>query len=211
MEFKLPTGSIISIVSTGLWGVGIILVLCVLGFFIYRHYKNKVSFKDNVTLTWVFDNGMEKTLFGLKGGKYIGKQGAYEYQIKIPKQIKKKDLGYLPDFSKADADGSLHFVTCGDGTFWQQCEWKTLSKENRDTIDEQGNKVEFYEFQLLKKPIIGSDEKNIMIKDIKNWRDVVAKNKLMQYAIGIGAFIIMVIAHLISLYVQTKVKCPSIP
>ena len=206
--FSMPSGIIWSIFSTGLIGLIGVIIIGVIVWLIYRHYKNKVSYTENVTLTRIMSNGSEKTIYGLKGGKYVGKQGAWEYRIKIPKQFKKKDLGYMPDYSKADADGTLHFVTTGDGTYWQQAEQRTLVKDVVETKDEEGNIIKSYEYEILKKPIMGSDEKNIMIKDIKNWRDVVSKNKITAFAIGLGMFLVMVIAHLISLYIQTKVKCP---
>jgi len=207
-NFGNSGGIIYSTIKWGFWGLMVLLVTGLIIFLIYRHFKNKVSYTENVTLTRIMANGTEKTIYGLRGGKYVGKQGAWEYRIKIPKQIKKKDLGYLPDFSKADADGSLHFVTTGDGTYWQQAEQRTVVKEEREILDADGNVIRVYEYELLKKPMIGSDEKNIMIKDIKNWREVIAKNKVTAFAIGLGMFLIMVIAHLISLYIQTKIRCP---
>lgn len=210
MNFQLPAGSIWGTFKTGLiWMFGF-FIIGGLGFWAFKYFKNKVSYTDNITVTRIMDNGTEKTIFGLRGGKYVGVQGAWEYRIQVPKQRKPKELGYMPDFSKADADGTLHFVTCGDGTYWQQCEQRTVIKEIREIKDSEGNVTKSYEYELLKRPIIGSDEKNIMIKDIKNWRDVVAKNKVTAFAIGLGMFLIMVIAHLVSLYIQTKVKCPGV-
>lgn len=211
LELKMPTGVVTQILSWGFWSMIVLVITGIVCFWLYKRFKNKVSFIDNVTLTKIFDNGTEKTYHGLKGGKYVSSHGAWDYRIKIPKQRKNKELGYMPDFSKADSDGTIHFVTCGDGTFWQQAEARTIIKEEHEERDTEGNLVKRYEYELLKKPIISSDEKNIMIKDIKNWRDVVAKNKVTAFAIGLGMFLIMVIAHLISLYIQTKVKCPSIP
>jgi len=210
MSFNMPSGQIATVMMTGFWSIIGLLVAGVIGFLLFRYFKNKVLYTEGVTITRIMDNGSEKTIYGLKGGKYIGKGGAWDYKISIPKQRKPKELGYMPDFSKADADGTLHFVTCGDGTYWQQCEQRTVVKDIMEEKDEQGNIVRKYEYEILKKPIVGSDEKNIMIKDIKNWRDVVAKNKVTAFAIGLGMFLIMVIAHLISLYIQTKVKCPGI-
>ena len=211
MEFNMPTGAIWSTISYGFWGMITLVGVGILGFIVYRWLKNRVSFSDTVTLTRIMENGTEKSVYNLRGGKYVGKQGAWEYRIKIPKQRKCKELGYMPDYSKADADGTLHFLTCGDGTHWQQCEQRTVVKEIREELDEKGNVIKKYEYELLQKPIISSDEKNIMIKDIKNWRDVVSKNKVTAFAIGLGMFLIMVIAHLVSLYIQTKIKCPGTP
>jgi hypothetical protein len=211
MSFNMPSGVISNVLKWGFWSIMILVGIGLIIFFTYRHFRNKVSFTDDVTLTKIFDNGSEKTYYGLKGGKYVGKQGAWEYRIKIPKQAKKKDLGYMPDFSQADADGSLHFVTCGDGSHWQQATQRTVVKEVREIKDTiTGEVTQSYVYELLKKPIVSSDEKNIMIKDIKNWREVVNKNKVTAFAIGLGMFLIMVIAHLISLYIQTKVKCPTV-
>jgi len=208
INFGNSGGIIYNTFKWGFWGIMILGFTGLFIFLIYRHFKNKVTYTEGITLTRIMSNGTEKTIYGLRGGKYVGKQGAWEYRIKIPKQIKKKDLGYMPDYSKADADGTLHFVTTGDGTYWQQAEQRTLVKDVVETKDEEGNIIKSYEYEILKKPIMGSDEKNIMIKDIKNWRDVVSKNKITAFAIGLGMFLIMVIAHLISLYIQTKVKCP---
>lgn len=211
LNLTIPTGTITNIISYGFWGIIILIGVALLSFLGYRWFKNKVTYTDSVTLTRIMDNGTEKTIYGLRGGKYVGRQGAWEYKIKVPKQRKAKDLGYMPDFSKADADGSLHFVTCGDGTYWQQAEQRTVLKDIKEELDEDGKVIKKYEYELLKRPMMGSDEKNIMIKDIKNWRDVVAKNKVTAFAIGLGMFLIMVIAHLISLYIQTKIKCPGTP
>ncbi len=194
MEFNMPFGSIGSILVKMFWGMIVLLIVGLVAFLIWRWYKNKVFYKTPVTLTLKYDNGTQETKYGLKGAKFIGKTGEWQFKVKIPKQRKPKEVGYLPDFSKADKDGTIHFVTCGDGTYWQQLKNEIIIKENN--------------IILLSKPVIGSDEKSIMIKDIKNWRDVVAKNKVTAFAIGLGMFLIMVIAHLISLYIQTKIKCP---
>jgi len=208
VDLNLPAGKVWSTLTWGFWSIIGFVITCVIAYFVWKWWKERVLYKDKVTLTIVFENGTEKTVHGLKGGKYVGKQGAWDYRIKVPKVKKPKELGYLPDFSLADSDGTIHFTTCGDQTYWQQASWRTQIKDKRVIKDEEGNEVEQVEFELLKKPIIGSDEKNIMIKDIKNWRDVVAKNKVTAFAIGLGMFLIMVIAHLISLFIQTKIRCP---
>ena len=210
LNLTIPTGVIGNILLWGFWGIIIITVVGLIGWYIYAKVRKKVTYIDKITLTKIFDNGSEETFYGLNGGKYVGRLGAWDYKIKIPKVRKPKELGYLPDFSKADKDGTIHFTVYGDGTFWQQTEWKTAIRELKQIKNADGTFQE-YEVELLKKPIIGSDEKNIMIKDIKNWREVVAKNKVTAFAIGLGMFIIMVVAHLISLYIQTKIKCPGVP
>ena len=154
-----------------------------------------------MVLTYVYDNGTQKDRHDLKGGKFVNSRGVWDFKILVPKQRRRKELGYTPDFSKADSDGRICFITSGDGTLWQQYEKKIISKE----IKRDDGGLE-YEVDLLIKPV-PTDIKTVTVNSIKNWRETVDKAKLTAYGIAIGAFIIMVIAHLISLYIQTKIKC----
>lgn len=208
VNIGLPGASGVNkVISTTFWGTMIILVVGVIIWVIVSMFRNKSNYNTKVTLTRVFENGSMSTRADLKGGKFTNRSGTWDYRIKIPKQMKAKELGYTPDFSKADADGTLHFVTSGDGTLWQQIDRKIIKSEIIEYEDENGV-VQEQQYSLLLKPI-PTDIKTVTVNSIRGFKEVVNKNKLTVYAIAIGAFIIMVIAHLISLYVQTKVKCPT--
>jgi len=187
--------------TAAFWGILIFLVVGIFGWFMYRGYKNKTFYTTPITLTYLYDNGTQKDRHDLKGGKFVNSRGVWDFKILVPKQRRRKELGYTPDFSKADSDGRICFITSGDGTLWQQYEKKIISKE----IKRDDGGLE-YEVDLLIKPV-PTDIKTVTVNSIKNWRETVDKAKLTAYGIAIGAFIIMVIAHLISLYIQTKIKC----
>ena len=194
-------GTLKSIGTKFLWGFGILLVVGVIAYFIYKWYKNKTLYTTPVSLTVLMDNGMEKTRSDLRGGAFWNK-GVKDFKVKAPRKNKKHILGYIPDFSKSNfTDGRLHFITSGDQTIWQQVESQWVLKGERE--DAGGN---LYGYDLVKTPI-SRETKQITINSIKNWRDTIDKTKLTAYGIAIGAFIIMVIAHLISLFIQTKLKC----
>jgi len=199
--FSGAGGQIKTILSKFLWGFFIILAVGVIAFFVYRWYKDKTFYTTPVTLTILTDNGMEKTRYDLKGGTFWNK-GIKDFKIKAPKKYKPHILGYVPDFAKSNhTDGRLHFVTYGDQTIWQQVQsgWN-LRKEG---VDADG---EIFQYDLVKEPI-PRETKQITINSIKNWRDTIDKTKLTAFGIAIGAFIVMVIAHLISLFIQTRLKC----
>ena len=165
-----------------------------------------------------YENGTKKTNAGLKGGKFINNSGVWDFKIKIPKQRRKKELGYMPNFSKADSDGTLHFITSGDGTIWLQVDEKlsiTGKEQERGAdgtllYDKEGKPLMIDSYSLIINPV-RTDVKQSTVNSLRNWREMVSKNKLTVFGIAIGAFLIMVIAHLISLYIQTKIKCPAIP
>lgn len=199
--FKGAGGKVVSTLVSFLWGVAIFIVVGVIVYMIYRSYKNKAVYTYPITLITIMENGMEKVRTDLKGGVFTNK-GIKDFKIKAPKKNKKHILGYIPDFSKSNSiDGRLKFITSGDGTAWQQYEEKWVLKEN--VTSENGN---IYSRDLIKVPI-PRETKQIAINSIKSWRDTVEKSKLTAFGIAIGAFVIMVIAHLISLYIQTRIKC----
>lgn len=199
--FKGAGSQIGGILTKFMWGTGILLVLGVIAFLVYKSYKNKALYITPVTLTMLTDNGMEKTRTDLKGGMFWNK-GVRDFKIKAPKKNKAHILGYIPDLSKSNAvDGRIHFVTYGDQTIWQQVQtgW-VLRKEGKDELGH------IFPYDLIQEPI-PRETKQITINSIKNWRDTVDKTKLTAFGIAIGAFIVMVIAHLISLFIQTRIKC----
>jgi hypothetical protein len=194
-------GQIKNILSKFLWGFFIFVIVGLIVFWVYKSYKNKTTYTTPVTLTILTDNGMEKNRYDLKGGLFWNK-GIRDFKIKAPKKNKPHVLGYVPDMSKSNCiDGRLHFITYGDQTIWQQVEsgWH-MRKEG---VDGDGK---IFQYNLIESPI-PRETKQIAINSIKNWRDTVEKAKITVFGIAIGAFIVMVIAHLISLYIQTRLKC----
>lgn len=187
--------------TTFFYGLGAIIILSIVGWVLWKWYQNVAFYKIPVSLTVILDNGMEKTRHDLRGGAFMNK-GIRDFKIKIPKQRKPHILGYIPDFSKTNtADGRVHFITSGDRTIWQQYEKKWVLKEQ--VKDESGN---MFEYDLISKPV-PRETKQLTINAIKNWRDTIDKQKLTAFGIAIGGFLIMVIAHLISLFIQTRLKC----
>lgn len=197
-------GSAGSLLTSVLWGIGIISALAIIGYYVFKWWKNLTFYSTPVTLTRILENGTEKNILGLKGGEFWN-NGIRDFKIKIPKQRAPHILGYIPDKSKADADGRLHFITLGDGTIWQQYEKIWQVEEIKKGIGENGEEIE-YKYTLINKPI-PRETKQLTINAIKNWRETIDKSKLTAFSIAIGAFIVMVIAHLVSLYVQTRIKC----
>jgi hypothetical protein len=185
------------------WGMLIFVAIGIIGWYFWKKYQELTFYTTPINLTILMENGMEKTRFDLKGGAFWNK-GIRDFKIKIPKQRKPHILGYIPDFSKSGyTDGRLHFITSGDRTIWQQVESGWILNEKR--TDKEGN---IFKYDLFMKPI-PREIKQITINSIKNWRDTVDKSKLTAFGIAIGAFIIMVIAHLVSLYIQTRIRCPA--
>jgi hypothetical protein len=216
-DIKMPfsLGGIGGMFSSLFWGFMILLIVGIIIYWIYKGYKNKAFYVNPIDLTIYYSNGTKKTKSGMKGGKYINSSGVWDFKVKIPKQFQTKQLGYMPDFSKADSDGTLHFITSGDGTIWLQVEEKLniAGKEQaRDEngvllFDEQNKPLMIDTYKLLLNPV-RTDVKIATVNSLKNWAEMVNKNKLTVFGIALGAFLIMVIAHLISLYIQTKIKCP---
>jgi hypothetical protein len=193
------------ITGSVLIGIGIMFVVGIFIFFIYKSYRNKVVFNVPITLTLMLENGTKKERADILGGKTVNRNGVWDFKVKIPKTRGERLLGYMPDFSKADADNRLHFITFGDGTLLQQYESK-FEQEIYKFKDKYGYMQEAINIKNMITPT-PNDVKQATINSIRNWRELVDKQKLTAFGIAIGAFIIMVIAHLISLYIQTKVKC----
>ena len=217
-EIKLGSAGIINTLLSFFWGFMIILIVGIIGFFVYKKYKNKTFFTNPITLTMYYENGTKKRKTGLRGGKFINNAGIWDFKIQIPKQRKKKELGYMPDFSKADNDGTLHFITSGDGTIWLQVIEKlnncgkeqARGSDGKLLFNDNNTPIMIDSYELLIQPV-RTDVKQATVNSLKNWREMISKNKLTAFGIAIGAFLIMVIAHLISLYIQTKIKCPVCP
>jgi hypothetical protein len=203
MNIPINLNGIGSGIMTGLFVIGILLILGVGAWMFWSWYKKKITFNVPVKLIKYLENGTKKELNGLLGGKQLV-GGVQSFMIMMPKQRKPFNLGYMPNFSLADADNKLAFITSGDGTLWQQIKEELVTKEIIEVIDEQETKK--IEISLLLKPI-PTEIKTKTINDMLGWRAILDKNKLSAWTITIVGFVIMVIAHLISLYIQTKIKC----
>lgn len=209
--FKGAGAKVGSVLTKFFWGFIIITIVGVIAYFIYKYFKDKAIYITPVTLTELTENGMEKTRYDLKGGIFWNK-GIRDFKVKAPKKNKAFIFGYIPDFSKSNnTDGRLHFITYGDKTIWQQVAsgWSlkkgVVDAEGKPVVDADGHQ---FTHNLIKEPI-PRETKQVTINSIKNWRDTVEKSQLTAFGIAIGAFLIMVIAHLISLFIQTKIKCGS--
>jgi hypothetical protein len=198
--FSNAGGTLKSIGSAIFWGIMVLVIIGLVSWWGWNKYKNITFYRFPCSLTIIMENGMEKTRHDLKGGVFMN-NGIRDFKIKVPKQRKPTILGYLPDFSLSKAtDGRLHFITSGDRTIWQQY------TENWITKDKVREGEHIFEYDLIKRPVPVED-KRIAVNAIKGWRDTVEKSKLTAFGIMIGGFIVMVIAHLISLYIQTRIKC----
>lgn len=198
--FSGAGSQVASIITYALVSIFSFVIIGIIAFFVYKSIKNKTFYTTPISLTVINENGMEKTRHDLKGGSFFNK-GLKDFKIKIPKKWKPFILGYVPEFSKTNSvDGRLHFITSGDQTFWQQYETRWVTKEKR------GEGQNEFVYDLIKTPI-PRETKQVAVNAIKNWREAVDKNKLTAWGIAIGGFIIMVIAHLISLFIQTRIKC----
>jgi len=208
----LGSVNFVQIASYVFYGMIVIIAIGIAGWYFYAKTRNKISYSSPVTLTQYFENGNQKTTYGLVGGKFVNKSNVNDFRIKSAGWLsfKTKELGYMPDFSKADADGTVHFLTSGDGNFWQQLENKLVITKKIMGKDKEGKDKLVEEINLIMTPI-RSDIKTYTMNSIKNWGEMLNKNKLTVFGIGLGMFIIMVIAHLISLYIQTKIRCPGMP
>lgn len=71
-------------------------------------------------------------------------------------------------------------------------------------VDE--NKEKIYENDLIMTPI-KTEVKTATVNSLKSWKEIFERNKMKAFTIAIGAFLLMVVAHLVSLFIQTKIKC----
>ena len=201
MNINMPSINIAGTMQTvALWAVTGIIVIA-LGIWIYMGIKNKAIYKYPITLRVRRENGT-KVRFDLLGGIVSGKNGIKSFMIKIPRVRKKFDLGYIPDFSKADSSDRLSFLQEGDATLWQQTKEELILEKT--IVNEKGEKVGVY--TLLIEPI-PTDIKTATYNNLQSVRELMDAKKMSLYGITIIGFIIMVVAHLISLYIQTKIKC----
>lgn len=196
-------GNIKDLATTLLVSAIVVIVIGTICYFTYRYFKNKAFYTIPITLTILNDNGMiQKERYDLMGGSFFNR-GLKDFKIKIPRKMKAFVLGYVPDFSLTQyVNSRLHFITSGDQTVWQQVNSYWVLKRQA----KEGDKVFIYD--LINSPI-PRETKQTAVNAIKNWRDTIEKSKLTAWGIAIGAFVIMVIAHLVSLFIQTRIRCPT--
>ncbi|GAG78540.1 unnamed protein product, partial [marine sediment metagenome] len=70
----------------------------------------------------------------LIGGVKRKRNSVMDFKVKVPKQFKKKWIGYVPDFSKADSSGRITFIRIGDGTVWQQIDRKLILEKDIEKV-----------------------------------------------------------------------------
>lgn len=207
--------------------------------------RNKALYRIPVSLEQVLENGTFKTRHDLLGRNKKTRTGVMDFVIKVPKQMRKKCLGYVPDFSLADSDGRLHFTPIGDGMLWQQVKKKLITEKeiekeieiNQEELDnlvdhfskliiekypdksesekeeilksainahlDDNKKTETVTYSLISEPI-PTDIKTVTINAIQSAENILEKNKLTAFAIGIGAFLIMLVAQIVFLWFTTK-------
>lgn len=187
-------------------GTIFMVVVGAVAIFGFINLRNKMLFKTPVSLLIKSENGTHKRRDDLVGGLLKSKSGVQDFVVKIPKQFKKKSLGYVPDFSKSDANGRLVFITSGDGMVWQQCEERLITEKEieLEITNENGEKVKKkMGYSLLIEPI-PTDIKTITINNIHSVENIMESNKFKAAAIAIGAFILMVFVQIIFLFLTSK-------
>ena len=194
-----------------MWFLVVTFFLAIIGWWIWSYYKKK-SYNIPITLLRKMENGIVKENTNIMGGIVGGKGGVRNFKAKIKGSWKKHELGYMPDLGLADGNGRLTFMTHGDGTLWQQVRKVIVTEKEVEVpegTDEQGNVItKKVRYSLLLEPI-PTEVKQVTLNNIQAVRNVMEKNKMTTFAIGMAAFVIMGIVHLVSLYIQTKIRCPT--
>lgn len=193
------------VVNMLFYGSLFLIVIAIIIWYIWKKREDK-TFVIPVTLLKLRVDGSHKENPNLLGGVKQNKVGVKDFEVKIPGQWKKHKLGYIPDFSKAGADDRICFVQQGDGTLWQQCEKKLVTYKdvvNVITDDKGVQTEETVRYKLLIEPI-PTDVKTATINNIHAVRNMLDRNKVTVYAIGVIAFVIMAIVQIAFLYFTTK-------
>lgn len=188
-----------------LLGTAIMVMAAGFAIWAYISYQNKMIFKTPVQLIQLRSNGTYKKRKGLMGGLIKQRNGVTDFVVKVPRQFRKKNLGYVPDFSLSNADDELTFITSGDNMIWQQCK-ETLITEKQVEIDvEKEGKIEKRTIlaSLIIEPI-PTDVKHITINNIHQAESVLEGNKLKVATLAIGAFLLMVIVQIIFLFMTSR-------
>ena len=192
---------------TLLGGTLFLVIFAVLAIGVWIWIKGKLKYKTPITAIIPKENGGFKQITNLKGGLVKTRKGIVDFEIKLPKKLKKKRLGYMPDLSLAGADDRLTFLVVGDGMVWQQCK-QTLIEDGKTKVqvkNEDTGKIETIEvpYKLVIEPI-PTDIKTITINNIHNVENLLEANKLKATTIAIGAFILMVLIHALFLFLTTN-------
>jgi len=204
MQLNMPSINWASTMQS--FSIGALICMVVIGVLVWLFIsiKNKKTYKYPITLRVRREGGL-KVRFDLLGGIVTGNKGIKEFKIKIPGNNKKVTLGYMPDFSLADKSDRLSFIQEGDATLWQQVKEELLMDKYIEIETPDGNKqVAIY--KLLIEPI-PTDIKTTTYNNMQQTRELMDIKKLTAFSISLLAFVIMVVAHLISLWLQTKIKC----
>lgn len=192
---------------TLLGGTLFLVLFAAIGIGLWIWIKGKLKYKTPITVITPKENGGFKQITNLRGGIVKTRKGVVDFEIKQPKKVKKKRLGYMPDLSLAGADDRLTFLVVGDGMVWQQCKQRLIEDgetevqiKNDKTGDLETVKVPY---KLAIEPI-PTDIKTITINNIHNVENLLEANKLKATTIAIGAFILMVLVHALFLFLTTS-------
>lgn len=193
---------------THLLGGTIIIVLVVgLAFLGFLWLRDKKLYKYPVTVIQKKENGGFKEIQGIRGGIIQGQSGVNDFQLKVPGQRKRVNIGYVPDFSLTDADDRITLLMIGDGRTFQQCIKKLIEEKEEKVIvinEETGERTEeIITIKLIVEPI-PTDIKTVTINAIHGLESMLEQNKLTAMKISIGAFLLMAIVQIIFIFFTTK-------
>lgn len=195
-----------SFVSQLVIGAIAMIFLTGVGVIVFVWIRDKMVYKYPVSLIAKKENGGHKRRDDLRGGLVKGRSGVADFSIKIPKKFKKKKLGFVPDFSLANSEDRLSFITSGDGVIWQQCQEHILEDEEYEikVLNKKGQEeTRKLKSRLLIEPI-PTDIKTITINNIHAAENLLESNKLKAASIAIGAFVLMVLVQIIFLFLVNK-------
>lgn len=185
-------------------GILVMVVVAAIAVWMFFLIRDKKVYKNPVTIIELRENGLIKEYKGFRGGLVQLHTGVTDYQIKAG--FKRRNLGYIPDFSLADASDELTFLKSGDAKVLQQVK-KYLIKEKELEVDvkDSDGKVsrQKINYSLVVEPI-PTDVKTVTINNIHSVDMLMDKNKLTAMKISIGAFILMVFVQVLFLFLTSK-------
>jgi hypothetical protein len=185
-------------------GVLMMIFFAFIAIVIFMWIKNKKTYTNPVAILELRSNGTHKEYRGFRGGLIQLHSGVTDFQIKAG--MKKRNLGYIPDFSLADANDELTFLKSGDGKVLQQvrkCLIKEKDLEVEVDIGEGKTEKRKINYSLIVEPI-PTDIKTVTINNIHSVDMIMDKNKLTAMKISIGAFILMVFCQILFLFLTSK-------
>lgn len=208
MAFSLKIGTgFLSSLGSGLVWIGVIIAVSVVGFWMYNSMNKKKTFRRPTRITRVLENGLTKEMNGFGGEVEVG--GTKTYRVKIPKKKGFIDVGFVPDYSLADADNRVHLTTIGEGGAYQQVKqvFQLTEEVEKEVVKEDGTTEKVRTVQSLVCKPVPAHVKAQTLSKLRRVTELLDKKKIKVFTMSIIAIVIMVIAHLISLYIQTKIKC----